>query len=64
MFSDMSLRLILTRANLEFNVVANAAVTGSRIVSERRYMKRLELTPTAMNYNMEQIAKEKALPNG
>lgn len=56
--SDMSLCLTMTRSKPEFTLIAAAAVAGARIriTSARWFVKRVELKPGAINYNVEMMA--------
>ena len=59
----MALRLSLTRAKPEFTLIAAAMVVGTRIriTSARWFVKRVELTSAAINFNIEMMSKERAL---
>ena len=63
LLNDMALRLTLTRSKPEFCLIAAAAVAGARIriTSARWFVKRCELTPAAINFNIEKMSKERAL---
>ena len=63
LLSDMNLRLSLTRSKPEFYLQSAAAVPGARaqITKAHWYLKRVQLTPAAENFNIEQISKERAL---
>ena len=63
LLSDMNLRLSLTRSKPEFYLQAAANVPGARvkITKAHWYLKRVQLTSGAENFNIEQISKERAL---
>ena len=63
LLSDMNLRLSLTGSKPEFYLQAAANVPGARvnITKAHWYVKRVQLTPAAENFNIEQISKERAL---
>ena len=63
LLSDMSLRLTMTRSKPEFALIAAADVDGVRIriTSARWFINRIELTPAAVNFNVEMMSKEPAL---
>ena len=55
----MNLRLSLTRSKPEFYLQAAANVPGARvnITKAHWHVKRVQLTPAAENFNIEQISK-------
>ena len=63
LLSDMSLRLSLTRAKPEFVLISAAVVAGARIrlTSAKWFVKRVELTPAATNFNIEMLSRGRAL---
>ena len=63
LLSDINLRLSLTRSKPEFYLQTAANVPGARvnITKAHWHVKRVQLTPAAENFNIEQISKERAL---
>ncbi len=63
LLNDMAIRLTLTKAKPEFTLIASSAVACAkiRITSARWFIKRVELTPAAINFNIERMSKERAL---
>jgi hypothetical protein len=63
LLNTMAVKLSLTRAKPEFTLISAAPVAGAkiRITSARWFVKRVVLTPAAIDFNIKMMAKERAL---